>query len=255
MRTLVPVAVAALILLAGCGGGAGPSTATPAPTTETPTPTPTPSPPSPADVAGVNETGANVSTLLAGHRDALTGRSLTLEYTVVSNDTRTTLTEHVAVGGQPLLVRSETGDRTQTTYVANGTTYVRSTQGGESTYNRANRTSGLTHPSSYSGASDLGQFMGALDYEPNGTVVENGTGMLVLEATDGAFNETAMAEQNVTVDTFRSTAYVDRNGVIRKFVYHVEGTRNGASYSYTSRVRIYDVGSTEVPRPDWLDEV
>jgi hypothetical protein len=258
MRTLVPVAVAVLILLAGCGGGAGPSTDTPTPTTETPTATPagpSASPPSPADLDGVNESGADVRTLVTGHRDALTGRSLTLEFTVVNNDSRTKLTEYVATGASPLLLRSEANGRSQASYVANGTTYVRTTQDGEPSYRTSNRTTGLTRPASYTGASDIGQYMRALDYEPNGTAVENGTGVLVLEATEGGFNETAMAEQNVTVDSFRSTASVDEDGVIRTFVYHVEGTNSGEPFTYTTRIRVSDVGSTDVPRPDWLDEV
>ncbi|MFB6123085.1 MAG: hypothetical protein ABEJ78_06475 [Haloferacaceae archaeon] len=247
MRTLVPLAVAALLLLAGCGGGAAPSTATPAPTAETP------SAPGPADVAGVNDTAVDASALVEGHRAALTNRSLTLDVVAVDNDTRTTLTERVESGGRPLLVRSASGNRSRTTYVANGTTYERLTRGNESSYRSANRTGASAYPASYTGSRIVWQYMSTATYRPNGTTVENGTGLLALSATAADLNESALAAANVTVDTFRSTAYVDDAGVVRKFTYRVEGTRDGVPFSQTLRVRVTDVGSTDVPRPDWLD--
>lgn len=254
MRTRLPLVVAVLLLLAGCGGGAGtgPSTATPAPTTDTPTPTP--SGPTTADVPGVNETAVDARALVDAHRTALTGRSLTLDVAVVNNDTRTTLTERVDGGGRPILTRSASGNRSRTAYVADGTTYERLTQGDESTYRSANRTGASASPAAYTGSRIVWQYMSTADYHPDGRTVENGTGTLVLVATEAGLNESALASANVTVDAFRSEASVDADGVIRKFTYHVEGTRNGEPFSQTLRVRVTDVGTTDVTRPDWVDK-
>ncbi|MEF8851972.1 MAG: hypothetical protein V5A44_02950 [Haloarculaceae archaeon] len=251
------VCLAALAVLAGCGGLAG--DAPERSPSLTPAPVPTTAQPFPP---GVSDGGVSVSTLTAAHRNRL----LSTNYTVVvrqrvvdANGTimRSTRRHRVAVGGEPYYGRHNlTLYRFGTRRPVDRLTYWSGPEGFATRFS-----GGPGAPVLYwstdgnrsidiDGSGELGRVVAAL----SPTVADRRPDAVVLVAT--------------SADDARrlpGPSYVgDRHNVSATFVVSLDGLVTDWRIAYDARfdgrpvrvvhtVRIADVGTTTVPRPDWVE--
>lgn len=206
---------------------------------------------------GVSQNGTNVSALGDAHAEALNGSSFTLGLE---------LTQNGSTGNQSLAMRAAVGadhdrvsanvsgvGREMATYLTEEKRYVRVTSDGETTYRAVERTPDATKlvPSSYSGATYLGQYAGSAhaNFTPTGVRVVNGTTLVVLES-DGS----NVSAPDANVSHYEATMLVDERGVVHRFEVTVRSERDGESLDVSMVMTVSDVNETTVTEPSWLDE-
>lgn len=256
-RASVTLALAVCLVVAGCAGFAGDNggarTVNPA-LAETPTATPTPPGGFPT---GVDRDGVDTEELIAAHRTALGNGSwtVTLTRTVAGENETIEQSQAVArVDGPRLLytferVRGE--NRLATAHWSNATASASRRESW-----RGNVTLSA-NPAEAGGPTGLDPTGGAwlsavfVDMRPEYAGTEqtaNGT-VTVLEATAGRIERSGVPDRRQV----RLRARVDGAGVVRSLVLQYDVFLGDDPATIRIALRTDAVGSTTVPRPEWVD--
>lgn len=256
-RVTAVVAISVCLVVAGCagfaGGDGGPRTVNPA-LAETPTETPTPPGGYPT---GVDRDGVDTEELIAAHRTALGNGSwtVTLTRTVAGeNETIERSQAVVRVDGPNLLygferVRGE--NRLATAHWSNATA---------SASRRVSWRGNVTlsaNPSEAGGPTGLDPTGGAwlsaifvdMRAEYAGTEQTADGPITVLEATAGRIERSGVPDRRQV----RLRARVDSAGVVRSVVLQYDVFLGDDPATIRIALRTDEVGTTTVPRPDWVD--
>lgn len=252
-RSLAVGVLVGLAVLAGCGGQASDGS--------DPTLTPAPVPTAQSFPPGVSDDGVSVSALVAAHENRLlaTNFTATVERRVVdANGTvaRSRRRHRVAAGGEPYFGQYNRtflrfGIRRPVDSVAywSGTDgfAVRFSGGGSPTLDWSrDRNRSLDVDGSR-------QLRRSLDVLSTTTVERSGDGV-VLAAT-GASDLSALPGPTYVGDRRNASARVeiDRDGLVTDWRVAYDARLNGRPVRVLTTVRISDVGTTAVPRPEWVD--
>ncbi|MFC7096768.1 hypothetical protein [Halobaculum marinum] len=253
------VALVVLVVLAGCtsfgvgGGDGGARTVNPA-LAETPTATATPTGGFPA---GVSPAGVDVEAMIDAHRAALANGSWTvsLNRTVVGLDGEVERSSaRVLVDGNRSLYTFERvrGDnRLANAHWRNGTAAAskRVSWRGDVTLDGRPRDAG--GPAGLDPTGGAWLYAASVDTRPSYAGVEvtpNGT-VTLIEAAEGRIERSGLPDRRQV----RLSARVDERGVVRSLSLRYEVFLGNEPGSVTLSLRTTNVGSTTVPRPEWVD--
>ncbi|WP_224268133.1 DUF7537 family lipoprotein [Haloprofundus salinisoli] len=253
---LAPLAVVALLLLSGCGGFLGESTPTPSSGKQTEEPAKWLAPGLTSD--GVTDAEALAST----HRRSVESQSRTA-------------------------IRTQTFSAENETVVANTTTVIRMNggRGPQFVETRSHGPTNVTHApkrsmvwynpktSEFAGSSESKDRAVHYTYHPerdivlvvNGTYSDRLYSLFTLINTsvdpetvsnsvhrlEGSKRQLRFESEQLRNVTF--TARVDYTGVVRSYELRYETERDGMPVQVTERVRITNLGTTEVERPEWVE--
>lgn len=294
-RAIAVVALAALLALAGCTGDGGPETTTDQPTTDAPAPTTTvadtegpttttetsePEGPTPrttipgetvplSDVSypdGVSPEGVtNLSTLVAGHNDALDGRDFQgqLDTRVVQNGPQTTRRSNQETTFRVDADRKRAHSRQETRANVSGQRinrtaegYTNETLGVSRVVERGNATYQTFDVESFADIVrvDTGTFdlLDSATLEPVRAVERDGRTLIVYELTDV---DRSLVGANTTLESVGGRLVVDEEGMIHDYSYRLVATTTNDVGTTTVEdalqlsVTMRDVSIEE---PDWL---
>lgn len=264
MGRALPIAVCVAVVLAGCGGlplgGSEDVTRTVNPrlnATPTYSPTPTATPDYPPGVAAE---GIVVYELSRAHRQALDDTPTTVRYTVRTVAANGTVllnqTTRMTVRGDREFVRVSAESRPPVRdaprafgwryWTNESVTVIRTIQNGTVEDDRRDGPPPPNLALAVKGADMIQLGLAEYNLTPAGTVVRNGTTLLVLRAD--APRTSASDLRNVSVRVL-----VTRDGVVREFRTRHTTTIGNRTATVTRQFRLTEVGTATVPRPDWVN--
>ncbi|WP_324663053.1 hypothetical protein [Haloarcula sediminis] len=251
---LAAVGATGVAALAGCSGD-DQSTASEA---ETPGSSPTASPQSTATPEsiglppGTSESGIDdASALVSATQSALRSTDYAIESVVpLGGESTVTTTIRSSPSQERYLYVHDSPSETNRRYVADGTSHIQATAGGETSYSTDTvETFATVHEDNdqvrlLGDSEGLGGILDAGSYAPAGTVTRDGRRLheFALESADLAGGATA-----VTAD---GGAFVDAEGVVfeASLPYTPEGSGATVEWSFT----VLALGDVSVREPDWV---
>jgi hypothetical protein len=253
-----PALLALVVLLAGCSGGfaADPTpstTVTPAPLpATTPTAAPNGYPPG-MDAGGVTD----AARVAHAHAETLDGRSFTVTRVEVRRDPDGTLREryertvHVAADPYRFAYRLVSFDadttpvnRTDERWSGGTRAFASVTRGDERT---VSETSVRLLPENATNEQGLARLFSLLDARLVGEEIRNGTRLYRVAAGPGASVPPSISDASLE-------AVIDARGVVRAYDLSYAIDRGDDRLRVEVRVRFTAVGSTTVPRPEWVPD-
>lgn len=166
--------------------------------------------------------------------------------TIVLKETETREYYRLNASGMEMGRYTEGNDSYVKTVWNNNTSYIRTRTPDKTSRQRSNFTI-MLHTVDFNG-------LWLAPYEKVGTVTRNGTPLTTYEATGPGYYATSIGT-NTTIETFSATVSIDRNGLIRYYHERLVYETNGTRMIQERTIRYTDVGTTELHRPDWVDEV
>ena len=247
------VALTALLLLAGCtggtplgGSGSADGHAVSLASVQYP--------------AGVTNESVDAKTVSQGHEAALANRSLTfhlqLNQTVGGNSRSGIIVEKTTGDGSPMWTRARMPGASgipveRVVYQRGDKRFERTTVNGNTSYRVTTRppSFGIGAPSP-SGSRLVNQTLSIAQFTPTRAESVNGTTLVVLTASKSDVSDAV----NGNVSRFDASMTIDQEGVVHSFQYNVTMNQGGQRMSVSESARLTNIGSTTVPRPNWLDE-
>lgn len=208
---------------------------------------------------GVSTDGINSKTIADNHKQALQGESVTLSVSLSQSAGGRSQTaefqERSTANRDRIWFNGNFGQQLQEMYLTPNRIHAKSTAGNRTQYNVQNRTNSRRQvlPVTATGSRFINTTLSSGDNFTVANKSEQGeTTFYVLNSTSISGDLPNINTQNVS--EFRSSAVIDEHGVVHSLSYHVEFQRGDRSAATTATFELSNVGSTTVPKPDWLDE-
>ncbi|RRJ28061.1 DUF7537 family lipoprotein [Halocatena pleomorpha] len=142
-------------------------------------------------------------------------------------------------------------------YQENNTTYEKTQMPLLGTIYNTSEESFSSFQENQTNTTDMNGWFANASFEGAGTVTRNGETLYRYNATDVDNPETYTdLTQSATIDsveTFNATILVDKEGILRSLTFDITATSFGKTQKMSSEIRITDIGSTAVNKPDWIE--